>query len=117
VAETTTWARVSIRVVGEHLTGADIATRLGRPNEAKTDRVWAVDVGDSSDPLADQLDRATQFLRDNQAVLSELAGEGEVNLHVSWTPRTPQDGLGLHPDLVGALAAVNGYVLIDTYIE
>ena len=111
------WALVSIRVTGARLSGTDIATRLGRPNEARTERVWAINVADSSVPLAHQLDEAAAFLRMHLETLRVLAAECEVNLQVSWTPRSPQDGIGLDPVLIGLLAAVRGYVLLDTYLD
>jgi hypothetical protein len=111
------WARVGIRVEGTRLSGKDIANRLGRPNEARTNRIWAIDLADSSVPLDRQLDEAAAFLRLHQETLRALAAECEVTLLVSWTPRTPQDGLGLHPELIDLLAGVHGRVLLDTYLD
>jgi hypothetical protein len=111
------WARVGVRVVGERLRAADIAARLERENESGTDALWTVDVGAAPDPLMDQLDQAKAFLWTHQAELVALSRECEVKLLVSWSPRSPQDGIGLDPELIALLASVNGYLLLDTYLD
>jgi hypothetical protein len=111
------WAAATLRIVSDQLPATEVAARLGRASTARDDRVWAADLAASSDvPPADQLAAAADFLRTHQAALRALA-PADISLRLSWTPRRPQDGLALTPDLIALLAAVDAYLLLDTYLD
>jgi hypothetical protein len=59
---------------------------------------------------------ATDFLRTHQHELGAL-GPADISLRLGWTPGRPQDGLALAPDLIALLAAMHGYLLLDTYLD
>jgi hypothetical protein len=50
-------------------------------------------------------------------ILKELAGAAQIRVNLSWTPRQPQDGIALDPELLGMLSMLGVTVLIDTYLD
>jgi hypothetical protein len=110
------WARVSLRIACNNCSVEDVATRLNLASEDNSPDFWAADLGGgSSIPLSEQLVRACLFMRANQAALASLGGSNEINLHVGWTPRNPQDGIAFNGELIRVLAECRAYVLLDTY--
>ena len=111
------WARVSLRVTSPHLGTDQLATLLGRKSVDGPDNPWSIDlVEDSSVPLDDQLRTAKEFLSERIEVLEGLAG-GVIDMLVGWTPRSPQDGIALDPELLGLLARSRCCVRLDTFVD
>ncbi|WP_091088048.1 hypothetical protein [Nonomuraea wenchangensis] len=80
---------------------------------------WHVDYEMESDrPLSVQLEAIESFLVNAQdLLLVDGATPPEVSLHLSWTPREPQDGIILTQSLIRVMARLNIFVTLDTYID
>ena len=111
------WARISLRVVSERMAPAEVAEAIGLASSTPSEKFWAVDLTtDSSVPLQDQLREAKIFLGRHVEVLVSFA-EAEIVLLVSWTPRTPQDGVAFDSELIKVLARFDCHILLDTYSD
>ncbi|HVQ90564.1 MAG TPA: hypothetical protein VMU51_05980 [Mycobacteriales bacterium] len=114
------WAQCSLRIVAGQLTSGELAAQLGRPGSGRGGPGalgWVTEFATNDVPLADQLGIAADFLRTHQGTLRALPAGADVSLRVSWTPQRPQDGLALSTDLIALLAAVHGYLLLDTFLD
>jgi hypothetical protein len=112
------WARVSLRVAVDGIPADGVAAALATPSTSRSADWWAAElVSDSAVPLDDQLAEAARYLVARWPALKELRAAGaDISLRVSWTPRSPQDGIALNPDLLAVLGSVGGYVKLDTYL-
>jgi hypothetical protein len=113
------WARCSLRIRSDKLSNKEISARLGCAGDERGP-CWTLDIGDDSTiHLNDQLSIVKSFLEGHLPQLRELVSNEacEINVSVGWTPRHPQDGILLDPDLVKMMAEIRGYILLDTYAE
>ena len=111
------WARVSLSITSDLLTGREVADVLGVPSAAPSHRPWAADLTtDTAVPLADQLAEAESFLRGHGEAIAAL-GAVDIGLRISWTPRRPQDGMVLDTSLISALARRGCHVVIDSLTD
>jgi glycine cleavage system regulatory protein len=116
VADASDWSAASFRVdVNELLTRSDVEDVLG-PSRRQTDQNWFRSFGEADDSLEHRLEAVTDFLVAHRHELEELASRTRLMLHISFTPREPQDNLYLSAALIEALARVSADLNIDTYI-
>ena len=112
-----TWARVSLRIASQRLTIREIEQLMGRMGSSGPSDLWAIDLTeDSAIGLDEQLQIAKDYLHGKAKVLEEMT-DCEINLSISWTPRSPQDGIILDADMIALLSSIRCYVLLDTYLD
>jgi hypothetical protein len=111
------WARFAFRISAGRLSASQIAELMGSSPESVRDGVWVHELTeDSGTPLPEQFRVVEEYLRAKLPELTELAGH-EMDLMLSWTPRSPQDGLAYRASLVRLLASVGAEIFLDTYLD
>lgn len=112
-----TWARVSLRIASQSVGAKEIQQLMGAMGSARPGDPWAIDLtGDSAVELNEQIQVAKEYLREKELVVKSIPAR-EVSLNISWTPRSPQDGIILDVEMIALLASIPCYVLLDTYLD
>jgi hypothetical protein len=102
-----TWARVSLRISSERLTAVEIGQLIAIASTARSGTGWAMDLTtDSGIDLTEQLAIVKDLIREKITILEQIAQDGDINLSIGWTPRSPQDGILLDSELIELLARV-----------
>lgn len=116
MADDSDWSAASLRVgVNELLTKADVEAILGA-SRRQIDQNWFRSFGETDDSLERRLEAAVDFFATRREELEVLATRTRLALHISFTPREPQDNVYLPVALIEALARFGADVNIDTYI-
>ena len=97
----------------------EVTARANQLGELSIDENgWHVDFRmDSDRPLIAQLEVVEEFLSDGDEILSLYQDEPDTGLHLSWTPRSPQDGIFLSDKLIECMAKLKMSLWIDTYLD
>lgn len=111
------WSIVTFRIVSGVVVLEELERALGAKTRAKRNAIWTTRFGGDESTLREQLSSAAQFLMTHVDYLASLRPEAEMNLHVGWTPRSPQDGVVFDEKLVKLLGSIGAYILLDTYLE
>jgi len=68
-------------------------------------------------PLAELLERTTEYLKENHEILKPLKGKAFVDLFIGWSPAASQASVSLPAELIKYLAEMEADVIFDVYGE
>ncbi|MER5647380.1 hypothetical protein [Streptosporangium sp. NPDC002524] len=112
-----TWAASTVQFIGLGSNDELIAQVATHGTFIRDKGGWHVDFrAEGGNPLGEQLKLVEQFLADVQQVFDGVI-DGKISLHLSWTPREPQDGIIFNMRMIKIMASMDMAVLLDTYMD
>jgi len=112
-------ARVSIRASRAGVDPEEFLPCMPGGRIDRTKQVCLIKIAASTPdaPLAELLERTTEYLKENHEILKPLKGKALVDLFIGWSPAASQASVSLPAELIKYLAEMEADVIFDVYGE